>query len=157
MDTLRALASSDLFSNLTAASREKLGPYSSPLSFEVGDVLFREGSAAISLFAVTNGQVQLSMAIGERDGSVKRVALTTASPGQSIGFWGLIPPYRNPFSAVALTRVAAIAVDAQQLRETMASDPELARELLSQVVVVLARRLKETREVLGYERARRSG
>ena len=155
MAVYQKLASCDLFSSLSEESLRNLGAYSKARSFSDGQVLFRENGPAAHLYAVMEGQVQMKMAVPKGAFSESEVNLTTAEPGQVIGFWALIEPFVYPFSAVALTRGSLVAIDGQKLRSQMGSLPEFGCAITKQTVVVIAKRLKEAREVLGYERASR--
>lgn len=111
------------------------------LTFEPGQVLFREGGVADTLYLIRSGTVALEMFVPAR-GSI---SIDTVGAGDLVGWSWLFPPYRLQFDARALTAVTAGAVDAACLRTRMAQDPELAADLLFHLAQVLAGRLSATR------------
>jgi glutaminase len=71
-----------------------------PVSLAAGDVLFRLGSAAGSLYLIKSGLVTLSMPmqVGGRDEDVR---IEERLPGQTLGWSTLIPPHRFTLTATA--------------------------------------------------------
>ncbi len=71
--------------------------------------------------------------------------IETLGPGDVVGWSWLFPPYRWQFDAVALERVAAVALDGACLRAKCDDDTRLGFELTRRFAGVLIDRLQATR------------
>jgi CRP/FNR family transcriptional regulator, cyclic AMP receptor protein len=121
--------------------RAILIPITTASSFESGQLLFREGSPADSVFLLLEGKVGLDIQIPGKP----RTRVATLGSGDWLGFSWLFPPFRWHFDAVALDRVHALRIDAQRFREMLDQNPELDRLVSKRLVRELYARLERTR------------
>ncbi|WP_413207520.1 Crp/Fnr family transcriptional regulator [Rhodospirillum sp. A1_3_36] len=114
-------------------------------TFAAGDTLITEGRAANQFFLLTDGSVAVSAGQGRGE---KRV-LEMLREGDVLGWSWMIDPYVWTFEGRAISPVRAIAIDAGELRDAMATNHALAHALLGRMLPVMAARLRAARlEVL---------
>lgn len=116
----------------------RLAELTRPIAYEAGAVVLREGIDTPFLGAIVEGRVALRLRIPERG---DRLTIVTVEPGELLGWSAVVPPYRATVDAVATEPTRLLAVDAAALRERLASDCELAAELLPLVLESVSDRL----------------
>ena len=130
----------------------KLATVASSFETPAGGYLTRTGEAANSFFLIQSGHVE----IGKRDENREFTPISTAGPGDAIGWSWILPPHQWQFDCRATEDVHGIALDARWLREQCESDHELGYHLLKHLLAVVANRLANLRNstVDGYEGAK---
>jgi CRP-like cAMP-binding protein len=109
-----------------------------------GQLIVHQGASANHFYLLVQGRVTIELNAPPRG----VITIQTLSPGDIMGWSWLTPPYRWRFDALAAESVTAIALDAQQLREKLAHDHELAYEMLKRFVSVMGQRLEASRAQL---------
>jgi CRP/FNR family transcriptional regulator len=114
----------------------------SPVTFDAGAVLFREGQDHDTVYLVREGTVGLEVRVGDRT-----VRLQTAGPGELVGWTPLIGhgPMTATARAVGPAEVRAVAMSAPQLLAHFEQEPRLGMAFLRRAAETLARRLAATR------------
>ncbi len=115
-----------------------------PMSFEAGQLIFREGEIANRFYLLLDGQVQLEADVTDRPG----VPVDKISAGDVLGWSWLFPPYTWNFTASAVTPVKAIFFYGTWLRERCEANPALGYELMKRTAALVIRRLQATRQQL---------
>jgi len=110
-------------------------------TYEVGDMLVREGKPAEEFFLIEDGKVALE--VGAADRSV--ITVETIGRGEILGWSWLVPPYRWRFDARAIKPTQAIALNAAAARYALAAHPAFGYQFLTKFLPVLAERLENTR------------
>ncbi|KUL22433.1 Crp/Fnr family transcriptional regulator [Actinoplanes awajinensis] len=106
--------------------------------------LFSAGDPANKFWLLNAGVVVLDMAVpGRGDIVVERLR-----PGAVIGWSWLMAPYRWRFGALVAEDIHAIEFDAVRIRDMIAGEPELGRDLNARFLAVLADRLEASRRRL---------
>lgn len=109
------------------------------VTFEKGEVIFREGSYGETMFEITGGKVGIYAGYGT-DG--ERM-LATLGVGETFGEMGLIEFWPRSATAVALEGdTAADELDADELKAYLQTQPEKTLSIMRQ----LSARLRETDE-----------
>ena len=110
-------------------------------SYDLGEMLVREGRPAEEFFLVMEGKVALEV------GSADRGAITveTIGRGEILGWSWLVPPYRWRFDARATKLTQVIALNAAIARYALAAHPAFAYQFLMKFLPVVAERLENTR------------
>jgi CRP-like cAMP-binding protein len=116
----------------------RLAELTRPMAYDAGAVVLREGLDTPFLGAILEGRVALRLRVPERG---DRLTIVTVEPGELLGWSAVVPPYRATVDAVATERTRLLAVDAPALRERLASDHDLAAELLPLVLESVSDRL----------------
>jgi len=110
-------------------------------SYDVGEMLVREGRSAEEFFLVVEGKVALE--VGGGDHSV--ITVETIGRGELLGWSWLVPPYRWRFDARAVKPTQVIAINASTARYALAAHPAFAYQFLLKFLPVIAERLENTR------------
>ena len=98
-----------------------LASFESLLSFQPGDLLFREGEPPCGIYVLHSGQVDLLFAA--RNGNVK--PLRVASPGQILGLSAVISNSDYDCTAKARTLCRAGFIDGEDLRRVLDGRPDV--------------------------------
>jgi CRP-like cAMP-binding protein len=93
----------------------------SRLSFQPGDVLFREGEPSCGVFVLHSGTVDLLFTA--QNGNVK--PLRVAGPGQILGLSAVISNGDHDCTATARTFCRAGFIDSEDLRRVLDDRPEV--------------------------------
>ncbi len=136
-----ALLGHSFFTGLPPEHVRGVGALARAVSFDPGAVLFRTGDAADALYLVTAGRVALEIEVPGRGA----VVVETISPGEVLGWSWAVPPHRFRFTARAVERTEALAVDGAALREACAADHDLGYEIHRRLLETVAKRLGHTR------------
>jgi CRP/FNR family cyclic AMP-dependent transcriptional regulator len=128
--------SADSIATLTACAM--------PISFEAGQLIFREGEIANRFYLLLSGRVQLEAEAADRPG----VPVDQLSAGDVLGWSWLFPPYTWNFTARTIAPVKAVFFYGTWLREQSESNPALGYDLMKPTALVLMHRLQATRQQL---------
>ena len=124
------LRQSDMFGGLASDEQELFVGHFTACSFEVGDMLLKEGQEPEALFLLASGTAEVTTGTG----AGKRM-LSFVTPGDSVGMVALIMGGPSRVTATALTALEAYRLNKADLAELLRSHPALASNL-----EVLARR-----------------
>ncbi len=123
--TLRnELANTPLFGDLDPASLHTLIRKVRVVSLEAGQVLFRQGDAANSLYVIVSGAV-VPIAEGER-----RRKLAVLENGDFFGEIGLLTKQPRGATIEAIVDTKLLAIDRRVLWELIGNEPSVAKSLL---------------------------
>lgn len=123
---------------LSAQVHARLAEMTRPIDYPAGAVILREGTDTPFLGAILEGRVALRLRVPERG---DRLTIVTVEPGDLLGWSAVVPPFRATVDAIATEPTRLLAVDAAALRERLATDCELAAELLPLVLESVSDRL----------------
>lgn len=116
----------------------RLAELTRPVEYPGGAIVLREGVDTPFLGAILEGRIALRLRIPELG---NRLTIVTVEPGELIGWSAVVPPYRATVDAIATEPTRLLAIDAAALRERLATDCELAAELLPLVLESVSQRL----------------
>ncbi|MFI1994524.1 Crp/Fnr family transcriptional regulator [Actinoplanes sp. NPDC020271] len=103
--------------------------------------LFSTGDPATRFWLINSGAVVLDLPVpGRGDIVIERLR-----HGSVLGWSWLIAPYRWRFGALVAEDMHAIEFSAARIRDLIAEDPEMGRDLNSRFLTVLADRLQAAR------------
>jgi len=123
--------------SLSPGARASLAAIAGHAAFVSGDVVLRDGAPTPFLAVVEEGRVGLRLSVPERGNQT----VVTIEPGELVGWSAVVPPYRATAEAVALEPTRLQTFDAARLRELLATDRELAAELLPVLLACVSDRL----------------
>lgn len=142
------------FPLLAYISREDLGELMEICEIETweeGEVFVHEGNPADKLRLVLLGKVALDKRIQlGHHGSVRRANVSIIGPGGALGWSTLVAPYNFTLSGVCLEPCKFIALDARQLRDFMARNPQAAYKLMNGIAEMVGTRLRDMTGMLTY-------
>jgi CRP-like cAMP-binding protein len=131
----------ELLNGLSPAEVEQILELGSRLIVPSGTLLFRLGDPADRLFLTERGRIRLTLPMHLR-GKEENVLAEERSPGQTVGWSALIPPYRFTLSAAASLDTEVIALPQKALREYMAAQPAVGCKIALNLAVVIGHRLQ---------------
>lgn len=120
-----------LFRGCAEASLLRIAERTAEISFAQGAVIVQQGQVGNGLFLIVAGTAAVTT--GDQE-------LARLGPGQVIGELSVIDQEPRVANAVALEPVSCIALASWDLLAVLDTDPQLARNLLTE----LARRLRAT-------------
>jgi CRP-like cAMP-binding protein len=109
-----------------------------PVSFEMGQLIFRQGESANEFYVITEGLVALEV-FAPRQGPVQ---LMTIGAGEVLGWSWLFEPFVWHLDARALEPIQAIKLDGVALRQECDQNHELGYHLLKHAVWIIEQRLQ---------------
>jgi CRP-like cAMP-binding protein len=111
-----------------------------PFTLAAGEVLFRLGGEATSLYIVQSGLITLSMPIqvGGRD---EEVRIDERRPGQTLGWSTLIPPQRFTLNATAPVVTELLAFPRETLLQHLESRPAVGYAVWRNVAALVGQGL----------------
>jgi CRP/FNR family transcriptional regulator, cyclic AMP receptor protein len=104
-----------------------------------GTYLFVEDEPADKLYIVLEGVIDLLMRLDET--GEKEIDIETSVVGDMLGWSALVEPHQYKLSGLAITDARVIAVDAEALKEYLASNPATGLTLMTRMAIILSKRL----------------
>ena len=132
------------FEGLSPCYSDVLQKLATPVRFEAGTYLFKEGRVADRFYLIRRGLVALESHLPGRG----EVTIETLGANEPMGWSWFFPPYCWRFSARTLEATEAITFDGRALREQAAQNPAFGYDLAMRVSKVLLQRLNAVRAVL---------
>jgi CRP/FNR family cyclic AMP-dependent transcriptional regulator len=123
---------------LSQPVRTRLAEMAHALDYPAGAVVLRDGADTPFLGAIESGRVALRLRVPEIG---DRLTMLTCEPGDLIGWSAVVAPYRATVDAISTEPTRILALEAAALRQRLASDRELAAELLPIVLESVSGRL----------------
>ncbi len=106
-----------------------------------GVSLFRLGDPADRLFLIERGEIRLTLPM-QVHGQEQDVLIEEKSPGQTVGWSALIPPYRFTLSANASVDSQIIALTRQALQTYFEASPAVGQKIALNLAIVIGHRLQ---------------
>jgi CRP-like cAMP-binding protein len=132
----------ELLNGLSSDEAEQVLKLGTRLIVPSGAELFRLGDHADRLFLTERGRIRLTLPMQVR-GREEDIFVEERSPGQTVGWSALIPPYRFTLTATApLLDAAVIALPREALREFLAANPAAGYKIALNLAVVIGHRLQ---------------
>lgn len=131
----------ELLNGLSEAEAAQVLSLGRPITLASGDPLFRMGDSADSLFLIVRGRIRLTLPMPVL-GQEQDVLIEERSPGQTVGWSALVPPYHFTLSATAPLETEVIALPREVLREFCECLPEIGYKIAVNLAVVVANRLQ---------------
>jgi signal transduction histidine kinase len=146
-DIRKTLGESSLFSDLSDEQRDRIALLSREMTFETGDVLFREGDSADNIYIVLQGT--LAVEVGLLGRQRRRCAtIATAHRGESVGWSAGIGSQKYLASAYAVEKTTAVVVDRRAVQCLFADNPASGLRVMEKLIDLARSRLCRTTEIL---------
>ncbi len=130
----------DLVAGLSHEEATDLLALGSQVSLTSGEVLFRMGTEAGTLYLVERGRIALTLPMQVR-GREEDVLVEERVPGQTVGWSALIPPYRFTLKATAPLETEVLAFSRSSLLEHFGQRPVVGYIVTRNVASVIGQRL----------------
>ena len=132
----------ELLNGLSSAEAKQVLALGTRLIVPSVSALFRLGEPADRLFLTERGRIRLTLPMQVR-GREEDVFVEERSPGQTVGWSALIPPYRFTLTATAaLHEAEVIALPRETLLEYFAANPAAGYKIALNLAVVMGHRLQ---------------
>ena len=132
----------ELLKDLSSAEAGQVLKLGTKLIIPNGVSLFRLGDPADRLFLVERGRIRLTLPMPVR-GREEDVLVEERSPGQTVGWSALIPPYRFTLAATAsLHEAEVIALPREALLQYFSANPVAGYKIALNLAVVIGHRLQ---------------
>jgi CRP/FNR family cyclic AMP-dependent transcriptional regulator len=106
-------------------------------TYEVGELLVKQGRTAEKLFLIEDGLVGIYLELGP----ITHRMLQAASEFEVIGWTSMLPPYRARATAKAIETTSALAFRAKDLIALSEKDPGIGTEIYRGLATLIAMRL----------------
>jgi CRP/FNR family transcriptional regulator, cyclic AMP receptor protein len=134
-------AKSDLLIGLTPEEGSEFLALGSNRHIRTGETLFRLGDQADDLFTMVRGRLKLTLPVQIR-GHEEDVLVEERTPGQTVGWSALIPPYRFTLTATAVIDTEVIALPRELVRQHLASHPDAGQKFALNLAGLIGQRLQ---------------
>jgi CRP-like cAMP-binding protein len=131
----------DLLKGLTEEAVDETLALGSRISLDGGDELFRLGAEADCLYVVSRGRINLTLPMQVR-GQEQDVLVEERTPGQTVGWSALIPPYRFTLRATAPLATEVISLPRTALCHHFLQQPEIGYMVTLNLAAVIGQRLQ---------------
>jgi len=132
----------ELLNGLSPVEAEQVLELGTKLIVASGTSLFRLGDPADRMFLIERGRIRLTLPMQVR-GREEDIFVEERSPGQTVGWSALIPPYRFTLTATApLFGAKVIALPQAALRQYFAANPAAGHKIALNLAVVIGHRLQ---------------
>ncbi len=131
----------ELLNGLSPAEADQVLALGTRVMVPSGGSLFRLGDPADRLFLTEHGRIRLTLPMLVR-GREEDILVEEKSPGQTVGWSALVPPYKLTLSATALLETELIALPREALRAYFESYPAVAYKILVNLATVVGHRLQ---------------
>ncbi len=112
-----------------------------PVSLVPGEVLFRLGEEANSLYLIQSGLITLAMPM-QIGGREENVRIDERAPGQAVGWSTLIPPHRFTLTATAPVETELLAFPRSRLLGHFESNPPVGYAVSRNIAALVGERLQ---------------
>jgi CRP-like cAMP-binding protein len=145
MISIKDLKEAELFKGLNSKQLHRFGKHLLEEDFQIGQVVFSQGTPAEKLYILLGGEVSLGI---KARGEVDITAYSVNKKGEAFGLSSLIKPYRNNVSAICNKKTKVLAMNAEVLRKLVKLDSKIGVEIMEKVAEIYFNRLNSTRAMI---------
>jgi len=131
----------DLLKGLSPEEAERTLALGTRRTIRSGASLFHLGDAADCIYLIDRGRIKLTLPMHVM-GRDQEVMVEERTPGQTVGWSALIPPYRFTLTATAQLDTELIAISRQALSDYLAGSPECGYKVTMNLATVIGSRLQ---------------
>ncbi len=150
IDQKEAIQSCQIFDELSKEQIEKLSKLCSEEYFEPGSTIFVEGSPALEIYLVSEGQIALEMGLSIGPRTKRQVTIDVITPGKVFGWSALTERPARTASAICVEKARLIVIGSEAFRSLCHEDFELYGKVMSRLTDVVGDRLTHTKKSLAY-------
>lgn len=149
-NSLQLLRDTAIFEQLEDAQLQRIEQRLIQLTFEPGDLLFREGAPGRYICFVIEGQLDVFKDSGGGD----NVAIATLGPGHSVGEMSIIDGLTCSATVTASSHCRVLALTREDFERLVDEEPRLGTEIFRGISRLLSMSLRKTSADLAAARAR---
>lgn len=134
----KLLSKSFIFEALSSQAKRELASYSYVKRFAAGDVIFNMGDPGLSMMAIAEGSVRVSMLTSK----AREITLNDLQPGDVFGEIAVLDGNERSASTRALTNCTIVILERRSLLDVLQRDPQFSIQLIG----LLCRRVRRSDE-----------
>ena len=151
-ETLRALATTEIFKGLTPDEVKRFHDSSQRVTFNKADAVVEKGQTGSALYIILKGQFEVDLPLGgyvypqgggQRGGSMTRVQLNTLNEGDCFGEYSLIDQQPASASVIATQPGELLKITKPAFDAILQSDDRVAKAVYHNVLHLLIKRLRK--------------
>jgi glutaminase len=131
----------DIFKGLSHSELKLVESTASPMVFEAGSTIVKEGDAARLFFVVAQGIASVRLSVGG-DAGARSVRVGSIGPGMSFGEMALLDGGKRSADVVADQRVVCYGFSVEELQEISRTTPSVLITILSNINRDMTERLR---------------
>lgn len=139
-DDFDVFASSPLFRGLPLPDLNRIYAQGEKLELEIGSTAIEEGKINTGLYVVLSGELQVSLPAGP--GRYGEIVLAKRKPPDCFGEYAFIDYKMASASVTAMLKSRLLKIGFEILDNFIDSDPELARSIYENILLLLISRLR---------------
>lgn len=136
------LKKTELFETLTEPQLNALLTQCSVKTYREGDIIFRHGEEAASLYILIRGGIDLIVKAQEK---IDFMTSKIEKEGAVFGTAALMEPYQYNVTAVCLKPSEVLSIEAGPFKKAMENDPAMGMEVMRKLAAIYFNRLNELR------------
>ena len=134
-------AQPDLLEGLSPEDAKEVMALGERLVLSSGAALFHLGEDAGALHVIQRGRIKLTLPMQVR-GREEQVMVEERTPGQTVGWSALIPPYRFTLTATAQLETEVVTLSREALLAHFVARPSAAQQISLNLASVIGQRLQ---------------
>ena len=142
-----ALAQLDVFKGMSLEEYRLLETLVSPLIFDKGEIIIREGDQAKLFFVLARGSVSVQIKVPTETGE-KRRRVASLGPGLTFGEMALFDGGARSADVVADEKVICYGLEVEQLKELAVTHPNIMVTILANLTRDFSERLRHANEAI---------
>jgi CRP/FNR family transcriptional regulator, cyclic AMP receptor protein len=131
----------ELLNGLSPAEADQVLALGTRITVPSGGPLFRLGDPADRLFLTERGRIRLTLPMLVRDRQ-EDILIEEKSPGETVGWSALVPPYRFTLSASAPLETEVIALSREALCGFCDASPAVGYKIGMNLAILVGQRLQ---------------
>jgi CRP-like cAMP-binding protein len=131
----------DLLAGLDDREAADIVALGEPVSLAAGEILFRLGEEAASLYVIRSGLITLAMPM-QIGGREENVRIDERAAGQTVGWSTLIPPHRFTLTATAPVVTELVAFPRGTLLQYFERNPTVGQTVSRNIAALVGERLQ---------------
>jgi signal transduction histidine kinase len=144
----KVLRESELFKDLSDEELDRITQFAHEVTFEAGDIMFREDDVAEEIYIVSQGKVAIEMGL-HLGGQVRRPAtIETVTGGYTAGWTPLAGARMRIASGRCVVKTTAVALSGEALLRLFEEDNKLGLRMMHKLVNLVCSRLESVRDTL---------
>jgi CRP-like cAMP-binding protein len=136
------LKKAELFGALDNSQLNTLLSRSQVEDFPEGKIIFRQGDAALHLYVLIQGMVELTVKAEEK---IDFMTSKIEREGAVFGSPSLMEPFRYNVTAICLKPSKVLVLNANHMKEAMEGDPKMGMEVMNKLASIYFSRLNDLR------------
>lgn len=137
-----ALRFFQLFAGQDHYMLKEISMISDEIKLDEGEILFKQGDPAFSLYLIQEGGVSLALEFQKNGSGIHIERMGSIGKGEVLGWSSMVNPYIYCFDAEITRKAKLIKIEAGALRELMDDNPKYGYYFLKKINEIIGDRLR---------------